>query len=166
LGTDALNLFENDILHESPEAYKAKVKAILQAPIEVQEEERFIRGNAFKRAIPRIYQSTCAITGLGIDGAINASMVDACHIVPFSSSQNDTIGNGIALCPNMHRAFDRGLISISDNYQVLVSDQFIERDSSYGLRQFQGKQIWLPEISEYQPSVENLAWHRERFGFV
>ena len=165
LGTDALNLFENDILHESPEAYKAKVKAVLLAPKEVQEEERFIRGSAFKRAIPRIYQSTCAITGLGIDSTINASMVDACHIVPFASSQNDTIGNGIALCPNMHRAFDRGLISISDNYQVLVSDKFIERDSSYGLRQFQGKQIWLPEINEYQPSVENLAWHRDRNEF-
>lgn len=166
LGTDALNLFENEILNESAEVYQAKVQVLMRAPKEVQEEEQFVRGSAFKKAIPRIYQSTCAITGLGIDGAINASMVDACHIVPFATSYNDTIGNGIALCPNMHRAFDRGLIAISDDYKVLVSNQFVERKSSYGLHQFEGKQIWLPENQLYYPKKENLAWHRDRFGFV
>lgn len=165
LGTDALNLVENEILHESAEAYQAKVKALVHAPKVVQEEEQFVRSSAFKKAIPRIYQSTCAITGLGIDGAINASMVDACHIVPFAASHNDTIGNGIALCPNMHRAFDRGLIAISDNYEVMVSNQFIERQSIYGLHQFEGKQIWLPDNEAYYPHMENLAWHRKRFGF-
>lgn len=165
LGQDALNLFENDILHESPDGYKSKLMKVYQAPKEVQEEERFMRSGAFKRAIPRIYQSTCAITGLGLEGVVNVSMVDACHIVPFATSQNDTIGNGIALCPNMHRAFDRGIISISSNFDVLVSDKFIERASGYNLRQFQGTPIWLPKKSEYHPNIENLAWHREYFGF-
>lgn len=30
----------------------------------------------------------------------NVSMVDACHIVPFSEGYDDTLTNGIALCPN------------------------------------------------------------------
>jgi len=30
--------------------------------------------------------------------------------------------NGLALCPNLHRAFDRGLIAISDDYRVVVSE--------------------------------------------
>ncbi|WP_379661331.1 HNH endonuclease [Pseudopedobacter beijingensis] len=34
--------------------------------------------------------------------------IDACHIIPFSLTHDDRITNGIALCPNMHRAFDRG----------------------------------------------------------
>ena len=165
LGEDALNLFENDILHEDPSEYQAKVKSLLSSPKEQQEEVGFIRGSAFKKAIPRIYQSACAITGLGIDGSFNVSMIDACHIVPFSTSHNDTIGNGIALCPNMHRAFDRGLISISDNYEVMVSNRFVERDSSYGLQQFNGKRIWLPKNETYQPRLENFAWHRECYGF-
>ncbi|MFC4198185.1 HNH endonuclease [Pedobacter jamesrossensis] len=33
--------------------------------------------------------------------------------VPFNVSHNDKVTNGIALCPNLHRAFDRGLVSIS-----------------------------------------------------
>jgi putative restriction endonuclease len=57
-----------------------------------------------------------------VDATINVTMVDACHIVPFSISYDDTITNGLALCPNLHRAFDRGLIAISDDYRVVVSE--------------------------------------------
>jgi len=93
------------------------------------------------------------------------SMIDACHIIPFAESYNDTITNGIALSPNMHRAFDRGLISIDNDYRVLVSSKFIESDSVYSIRQFEGSSIILPENSSYYPSLENLAYHRERFSF-
>ncbi|WP_201288840.1 HNH endonuclease signature motif containing protein [Polaribacter septentrionalilitoris] len=40
-------------------------------------------------------------------------MIDACHIVPFSISNDDTIPIGISLSPNLYRAFDRGLITIN-----------------------------------------------------
>lgn len=87
-------------------------------------------------------------------------MIDACHIIPFSESYDDTIKNGIALCPNLHRAFDRGLISIDDNYKVIVSKKFIESKSSYLLRQFEGKMILLPTEKKFHPSIENLSQHR------
>jgi hypothetical protein len=35
---------------------------------------------------------------------------------------NRSISNGLALSPTFHRAFDRDLIAISDNYRVLVQD--------------------------------------------
>jgi len=73
-------------------------------------EEVFIRSGIFKREIPKLYNNTCAISQLRIDATANISMVDACHIVPFSEAYDDTLTNGIALCPNLHRAFDRGLI--------------------------------------------------------
>lgn len=46
---------------------------------------------------------------------------------------NDTITNGIALCPNLHRAFDRGLIAIDDNFKVLVSQSFREDETNYSV---------------------------------
>lgn len=33
---------------------------------------------------------------------MNAQLVDACHIVPFAISKDDTINNGISLSPNLH----------------------------------------------------------------
>ena len=93
------------------------------------------------------------------------SMIDACHIVPFSESYDDTITNGIALCPNLHRAFDRGLIAISDDYEVLVKPNFIESDSAFTINQFKNRKILLPSQKEYYPSPENLRQHRNRFNF-
>jgi putative restriction endonuclease len=48
-------------------------------------------------------------------------MVDACHIIPFSISHDDTIRNGICLSPNLHRAFDRGLFTLTNDLEVKVS---------------------------------------------
>ncbi|MEK6546248.1 MAG: HNH endonuclease [Nitrospinota bacterium] len=87
-------------------------------------------------------------------------MIDACHIIPFSESYDDTITNGIALCPNLHRAFDRGLISIDNNYKVMVSKKIIETNSKYSLKQFKGKKILLPKEIRFYLKLANIEWHR------
>lgn len=77
-----------------------------------------------------------------------------------------TLTNGIALCPNLHRAFDRGLISISDNYTVLINKNFIEnKNSVFNINQFEDLQIMLPELESNYPSLENLHNHRKRYNF-
>ena len=163
-GTEYLNNLENDILNEPSEVYKKK---LLKLENELQnegfEEEKFIRGNIFKRQVPVIYQNTCAISGLQINAIFNVALIDACHIVPFSNSYDDTITNGISLTPTLHRAFDRGLISIDDNYCVIISDKFNENNivSKYSIKQFEGKEILLPNDKKYHPNIENLSWHRK-----
>jgi putative restriction endonuclease len=88
-------------------------------------------------------------------------MIDACHIVPFSLSKDDTVTNGVSLSPNIHRAFDRGLISFSDDYRLLVSKSIIETNSPYSIKQFEGREILLPKNPGYNPSIENIQWHRK-----
>ena len=154
------------ILNEPSEEYKRKIIELKnQVDENAFQEEVFIRGGLFKREIPKIYNNTCAITGLRIDAITNVSLVDACQIVPFSEGYDDTLTNGIALCPNLHRAFDRGLISISDNYEVLLNKNFVENKSVYNLSQFIGKQILLPVQVEHYPTLENISKHRKRFNF-
>lgn len=129
------------------------------------EIENFSRGEAFKKEVPKIYDYTCAITEMRVDSTANVSMIDACHIIPFSVSFNDTIKNGIALCPNMHRAFDRGLISIDDDYRVVISKIFMESYSHYSIKQFNRKEILRPKDENYWPSLENLRSHRKSFDW-
>ena len=148
---------ESKILHEDAAEYRKEIQQLMQ---QHNEEEIFLRGSLFKREIPKIYNNTCCISGMKIDATINVSMVDACHIIPFSESFNDTITNGIALCPNLHRAFDRGLIAIDDNYKVIVSDSFREDKTSYSIKAFEGKKIILPYQNDYFPLKENFEWHK------
>lgn len=164
---DLFNKLSAEILSEDPSSYQKKINELKNQLDEASfEEEVFVRSGAFKRDISRIYADTCAISNLKINATKTYSVVDACHIVPFAESQNDHITNGIALCPNLHRAFDRGLISIDDNYRLLVSNDFVEpSDSPYGIKQFEGKEIKLPDYPKYYPLAENLAWHRTYFGF-
>lgn len=131
------------------------------APVAAAEEELFLRGSAFRKAVPRAYGYTCAISGMRVSAA-GIMMIDACHIVPFSRTHDDTIGNGIALCPNLHRAFDRHLIAIDGNFRVLVKTDFAESaDSDYGIKKYAGRELLLPSERRYWPLKENLAWHRE-----
>lgn len=147
------------ILNEDAALYKTEVKKLI---VEKREEDIYIRGGVFKREVPKIYRNTCSVSGLRVDSTgVNISMIDACHIIPFQQSLNDTITNGIALCPNLHRAFDRGLIGIDENYRLLVSIDFEESQSDYSIRKFEGKKLLLPDRKKYYPSQENLGWHRE-----
>ena len=88
-------------------------------------------------------------------------MIDACHIHPFSLSNDDTVKNGIALSPTLHRAFDRGLISITEEYRVKVSALVYDKDSEFTLSQFANKQILLPVNVAWHPSVDSLNWHQK-----
>jgi putative restriction endonuclease len=153
------NLFddiENKILNEPSEEYCQEIKKLM---LQQNEEEIFLRGSLFKREIPKIYNNTCCISGMRIDATISISMIDACHIVPFSESYDDTITNGITLCPNLHRAFDRGLIAIDEDYKVVVSKSFKEEENNYSIRAFESKTISLPTQESYFPKTNNFLWH-------
>jgi len=147
-----LQAIEDKILHETPAQYQLEYD-------QLDEEDVFVRGNSFKQWVPKIYDYTCCISGLRITTDNNISMIDACHIVPFSESHNDTISNGISLCPNLHRAFDRGLIAFNDHYEVVVSSAFDEKPSPYSIGQFKGKRILLPKDMQYLPDLKNFKWH-------
>ncbi len=158
-----LTELEVQFLQEPPAVYLQRLQAIQNE--NEREEEVYLRGAVFKREIPRLYDNTCAITGLRVNTVETISMVDACHIIPFAESYDDSVQNGISLCPNMHRAFDRGLISVDENYRVLVSPRFTEADTTHSLRQFAGREIRLPGSEKFYPSQEKLEIHRRKFSF-
>ena len=80
-----------------------------------------IRGRIFRQIVLRAYDERCAVTGLKlIDGGGRAE-VEAAHIQPVEANGPDIIGNGIALSGTAHWMFDRGLISLSDDLEILIS---------------------------------------------
>lgn len=127
----------------------------------LKQEYTYRRSSLFKKNIPLIYNQTCSISGMQTIYE-HQGIIDACHIVPISKNGEDLIRNGIALCPNIHRAFDKGLIGVDNNYQVIISDKFREIDQhSYNFKQLKNRLLLLPSEQEMYPSLEHFAWHRE-----
>lgn len=143
------------LLNESAASYNIE----LLVP---DEEQQFIRGGLFKKLVPQVYNHTCCISGMRLISNHGFSMVDACHITPFSIFKDDRVTNGLALCPNLHRAFDRGLISVDEQLRVLVSPSIAEDAANvYALQHLEGKRLQLPFGEIHFPAATNLAWHRE-----
>lgn len=134
-----------------------------QAALIVDEPEMLVRSAVFVREVLRAYDSTCAVSGLQLLSTKGtAPLLDACHIVPWSVSYDDTIGNGLALCPNLHRAFDRHLFWIDNDYRVRVADGFGELSGhDYGVQRFSGQPLRLPKVRDWWPRVENLVAQRK-----
>src|SRR3546814_5241197 len=59
--------------------------------------------------------------------------VDAAHIRPVEANGPDILTNGIALSGTAHWMFDRGLISFSDDFDIMVSRQVNDPDGVRGL---------------------------------
>ena len=150
------------ILKDSAVQYKKKIDRLKETENQENfEEEIYIRSSVFKKEIPKIYNHTCCMSGLKVQINNNHTLIEACHIKPFAQEHDDTIGNGIALCPNLHTAFDKGLITISNDYRIVVSSRFIENDSHYSIKKLDNKKIILPYNNLFYPRKEVLEWHRD-----
>ena len=139
---------------ELPFSYREPV-----APIQA---ETSIRSAGFRKAIMRLYDYTCAVCRLRIVTMDGESATDAAHIIPFHTSKNDDVRNGISLCKLHHWAFDTGLLSLSKTYQVIVSVLMSDkRPTEWMLTELRDKSILLPERDQLYPAQDALEWHRE-----
>jgi len=126
------------------------------------EAETPVRSGGFRREIMRIYNYTCVVCRLRILTLDGESVTEAAHIVPFHISHNDDVRNGISLCKLHHWSFDKGLISLSGSYQIIVSELMSEEGAAgWTLTELRGKSILLPEQDLLSPAQEALEWHRE-----
>lgn len=157
---------EKQILFDAKENYTGtKIRQQHEETIESKEEEIILRNYIFRKAVLETYNNQCAISGLKIESSDEELLVDACHIVPFTHTSDDSIRNGIALSPTLHRAFDNGLIAIDDNYKILVPHKLKDYNPAVGIRQYANRKILLPRDEEFYPSLHRLAEHRVRFGY-
>jgi len=94
---------------------------IREDPGEGDQYQAIIRDQGFRRAVVRVYDHRCALCGVRMLTTEGHSVVDAAHIIPWSVSHNDDLGNGMALCCLCHWTFDEGMVGISPKYTILLS---------------------------------------------
>jgi putative restriction endonuclease len=74
----------------------------------------------------------------------------------------DVVQNGIALSGTIHWLFDRHLISLTDDYRLLVSHNQVPTELR-SLFQSQMNRIHLPVDKRLWPYPAYISKHRERF---
>lgn len=121
---------------------------------------RPFRDQAFTAAVKTAYNKTCAMTGLCLINGGGRSEVQAAHIRPVAHKGPDSVRNGIALCGTVHWMFDRGLISLNDDYKILKAKAGIPEAIDRMLVP-KGSLI-LPERSDFRPHPHFLKYHREQ----
>lgn len=127
-------------------------------PILHQTINRPFRDAKFRQHVRRVYDRTCAFTGLRLINGGGRPEVEAAHIIPVERGGNDSIQNGIALSGTVHWMFDRGLLSIADDFTILQSRQLNEDVSHLLVRD---KIARVPTAPHLRPHPHYLGWHRE-----
>ena len=123
------------------------------------------REAAFRQIVLDNYRRTCAVTGQRFAFAEHVE-AEAAHIISKEVRGTDDPRNGLALSRSAHWAFERGIFTISDQYEVLVHPKANDADSSlFRVLERNNEPIILPVDELYYPHKEALEWHRkERFG--
>lgn len=121
---------------------------------------RLVRDRLFRRRVVTAYDARCAITGLKLINGGGRAEVEAAHIRPVDRGGPDIVGNGIALSGTAHWMFDRGLIGIGDDLEILVSRQVNDPDGVRALINRNGF-ARAPQRASDRPHPVFLGWHRE-----
>jgi putative restriction endonuclease len=121
---------------------------------------RIERDRIFRRIVLRAYSERCAVSSLKLFNGSGRAEVVAAHIRPVEANGPDIVSNGIALSGTVHWMFDRGLLSLSDNLEILVSRQANDPES---IRSFINKFGYAhpPQRPSERPHPHFLKWHRE-----
>ena len=120
------------------------------------------RDPAFREKILRAYEYRCAATGFC--AALGGSFFgcEAAHVRWVAYDGPDTIENGIALEPTLHKLFDAGAWSLTDDRRMIVSADFTGTDETVQrIRSLHGKPLKSPQPGQPLVSIEFVRWHRE-----
>lgn len=123
---------------------------------------RVIRDANFRRLVCEAYDGRCAITGLRIVDGKGRTEAQAAHIWAVTDGGPDVVQNGIALSGTLHWLFDRHLMSLTDDFRLLIARDKIPEELRALFVQ-DGKTIHLPSDPKRHPHPTYIAKHRAIF---
>jgi len=134
--------------------------------IEGKEKERLVtvrvNQSLFRKMVMTNFNNKCCITGI-----TQPELIVASHILPWSKDKGNRLNpkNGLALNTLHDKAFDCGLITITEDLKIKISSSFLKNDDILSIKQnfvdYDGKALIEPQ--KFYPDVEFLKVHQERF---
>jgi putative restriction endonuclease len=120
-----------------------------------------VNQSVFRQMVLSNYSSKCAISGIDVPELLLAS-----HIIPWSKNEDHRLNpeNGICLSALYDKAFDRGIIGIDNNYEVILSTYLKKKkNTDYFQKHFAPiEKLKITEPSKYLPRKEFLEYHLDQ----
>ncbi len=85
--------------------------------------------------------------------------MQAAHIRPVAAQGPDSVRNGLALSGTVHWMFDRGLISLADDGEILMARYAVPEPVQRLINP--DRRLRVPARPEFQPHPQFLRYHRE-----
>jgi putative restriction endonuclease len=120
--------------------------------------------SVFRNILRKNYRNRCCITGLNISAINRAS-----HIIGWAKDPTKRLDprNGLYLSATYDAAFDKHLISLDDDYRIILSTDLKEFNTQDSFKQhflsIEGKPIDVPKTMP--PHKDYLAIHRKAGSF-
>jgi putative restriction endonuclease len=120
------------------------------------------RDPTFREAVLAAYDQRCAATGFQAMIAGELFALEAAHVKWHSKGGPAVVSNGIALNPTLHKLFDHGAWTLTDDRCILVSSAFTGSDVALDmLRPLHKRPLRQPVRSSDQVDIGFIRWHRE-----
>lgn len=141
--------------------------------LEIDEEFEFIEGKEkirlvktrvnqidFRNRILASYNEKCCLTGINFKPLLVAS-----HIIPWSKNTIERLNpkNGVCLNSFHDKAFDKGLITITNDFKIKLSDTILSKRKDSNIQkyfiEYENQSISLPD--RFSPSIDFLEYHQK-----
>ena len=130
-----------------------------ERPVIERLTRRSFRDVAFRRKVRDAYDYRCAMSGLRLRNGGGRPEVQAAHIRSVEHKGSDAVRNGRALTGTLHWMFDRGLLSVAEDWTILVSGNKVPSEVVGRLILPDGK-LRLPKEGHHWPHPDNLRWRQ------
>ncbi len=121
---------------------------------------RRTRTPGFPEQVLRAYAYSCAMCGY--DGALgrNPVGIQAAHIRWHSQDGPDELDNALALCALHHTLFDLGVLGLTGDHRIRVSDLYIARSpAGQAVHALAGRHLTPPQPGRPTINADHIAWH-------
>lgn len=131
-----------------------------EAPSFAIEKRR--RDPMFRQNVLRAYEHRCAVSGFQAALGGQYFGCEAAHVQWHAYEGPDRVENGFAVEPTLHKLFDVGAWTLTDDRRILVSKELTGTSETVKrVRDLHGISLRSPLSGEPEISVEYIQWHRE-----
>lgn len=112
--------------------------------------------SSFRIRVLEAYREQCTFCMLK-----HPELLDAAHIIPDSNPRGvPSVTNGLSLCKIHHAAFDRNIIGVTPEYQIMVREEVLKEVDGpmlkHGIQQLHEQKLVLPHRKALWPDQEKL----------
>lgn len=133
-----LLLKQQNKLIEIVEPQQIEIDETKTGEYKIRQTKTRVHQDYFRTIVLSNYANKCAITEIAIPELLIAS-----HIKPWSKDEKNRLNpsNGICLSATFDRAFDKGLIAINQNFEIIFSEK---------LKSYENFQFYQTEFSRFE----------------